>query len=95
MFLFLGKIDNDFDQKLLQSFIDRLFTKKSFEAEFPLITNVDGKVGESIKIPDGVRREQFVQWCEGLPEYQSPSWLGLPNNAEKVILSNLGKIDLI
>jgi dynein heavy chain 1 len=90
-----GKIDNEFDQKLLQSFIDRLFTKKSFESEFSLITNVDGVVGEAVKIPEGVRREQFVQWCEGLPEYQSPSWLGLPNNAEKVILSNLGEAAVV
>ena len=28
-----GHIDNEFDQKLLQSFIDRLFTKHSFDAE--------------------------------------------------------------
>ena len=31
-----------------------------------------------------------MQWSEGLPDYQSPSWLGLPNNAEKVILTSLG-----
>jgi len=52
-------------------------------------------VGECVKIPEGVRREQFVHWCEGLPEYQSPSWLGLPNNAEKVILSNLGEAAVV
>jgi len=83
-----GHIDNEFDQKLLQSFIDRLFTKHSFDAEFPLVTNVEGQ--KDTPIPDGVRREQFMQWVSNLPDYQSPSWLGLPNNAEKVILSNLG-----
>lgn len=36
------------------------------------------------------RREQFVQWTEQLPDYQSPSWLGLPNNAEKVLLTTYG-----
>ena len=82
-----GRIDNEFDQRLLQSFVERLFTKKSFESDFPLVTDVEG---QPIKIPDGVRREQFIQWCEGLPDYQSPSWLGLPNNAERVILTNLG-----
>jgi len=90
-----GRIDNEFDQKLLQSFIDRLFTKKSFDSDFPLVTNVEGQQGKSIHIPDAVRREQFVQWCEGLPDYQSPSWLGLPNNAEKVILTNLGESTLV
>ena len=72
----------------MQSFIDRLFTKHSFDAEFPLVTNVEGQ--KDTPIPDGVRREQFMQWVSNLPDYQSPSWLGLPNNAEKVILSNLG-----
>ena len=36
------------------------------------------------------RREQFVQWAEGLSEQQTPSWLGLPNNAERVLLTTLG-----
>ena len=38
----------------------------------------------------GDRREQFVQWAESLSEQQTPSWLGLPNNAEKVLLTTLG-----
>ena len=33
------------------------------------------------------RREQFLQWIENLPINQTPSWLGLPNNAEKVLLT--------
>ena len=37
------------------------------------------------------RREQFVQWTEKLPDAQSPSWLGLPNNAEKLLLTVQGK----
>jgi hypothetical protein len=36
------------------------------------------------------RREQFLQWIENLPDSQTPSWLGLPNNAEKVLLTNKG-----
>jgi len=37
-----------------------------------------------------LRREQFLQWTEALPDAQSPSWLGLPNNAEKVLLTTQG-----
>lgn len=37
------------------------------------------------------RREEFVQWVEMLPDTQTPSWLGLPNNAEKVLLTTQGK----
>ena len=37
------------------------------------------------------RREQFVQFASNLEgDRQSPSWLGLPNNAEKVLLTNFG-----
>jgi len=41
-------------------------------------------------MPEGIRREQFLQWTEALPDAQSPSWLGLPNNAEKVLLTTQG-----
>lgn len=37
------------------------------------------------------RREQFIQFVESLDAGQTPSWLGLPNNAEKVLLTNLGE----
>lgn len=38
-----------------------------------------------------LRREEFVQWVELLPDAQTPSWLGLPNNAEKVLLTTQGE----
>lgn len=34
------------------------------------------------------RREQFVQWADNLADAQTPAWLGLPNNAEKLLLTN-------
>lgn len=37
-----GKIDNAFDQRLLHSFLCKLFTPRSFEADFALVANVDG-----------------------------------------------------
>ena len=92
-----GKIDNDFDQRLLTSFINKLFTSRSFDPEFALVSGVEGTEGQqtSISIPEGIlRRDQFMNWVESLPDRQTPSWLGLPNNAEKVLLTNSG-IDLI
>ena len=38
------------------------------------------------------RREQFLHWVEELPARQVPAWLGLPNNAEKVLLTTQGKL---
>ncbi|CAH0687822.1 unnamed protein product [Spodoptera exigua] len=91
-----GKIDNSFDQRLLHSFLCKLFTPKSFEADFALVANVDGASGNQrhITMPDGNRRDHFLKWIEELSDRQTPSWLGLPNNAEKVLLTNQGS-DLV
>ena len=42
-----------------------------------------------ITMPDGVKREQFITWIEQTLRtlIQQPSWLGLPNNAEVVLLT--------
>ncbi|KAK3912297.1 Dynein heavy chain, cytoplasmic [Frankliniella fusca] len=90
-----GKIDNDFDQRLLKSFLAKLFTPASFEADFALVANVDGVAGgpggqRHITMPDGTRRDHFLHWIESLSDRQTPSWLGLPNNAEKVLLTTRG-----
>ena len=41
-------------------------------------------------MPEGIRRDQFLQWIEALGDRQTPLWLGLPNNAEKVLLTTRG-----
>jgi len=38
------------------------------------------------------RREEFMQWTESLGDSQTPSWLGLPNSAETVLLTSLGML---
>jgi len=44
----------------------------------------------NIKMPDGIRRDQFLSWVEQLEDQTSPDWLGLPNNAERVLLAQRG-----
>ncbi|KAL0969613.1 hypothetical protein UPYG_G00229830 [Umbra pygmaea] len=83
-----GRIDNEFDQRLLNTFLDRIFTTGSFDSEFKLAFKVDGH--KDIKMPDGIRREEFMHWVEMLPDTQTPSWLGLPSNAEMVLLTTQG-----
>ena len=79
-----GKIDNDFDRRLLNTFLKQLFCVNSFENDFKLVVD-DNLV---LKMPDAVKREQFWEWIENLKNQQTPSWLGLPNSAEKILLSN-------
>ena len=52
---------------------------------------MEGSVDSFLAYMTAHRREQFLQWVENLPDNQTPAWLGLPNNAEKVLLTNKGK----
>lgn len=79
-----GKIDNEYDQRLLDSFVDRLFVPSSFELGFKLVKEAD------LAAPEGSKFVDFEQWANGLPPLQPPSWLGLPNSAELVVMANKG-----
>lgn len=45
-----------------------------------------------INMPEGTKRDQFLKWAESLPNNQSPGWLGLPPNAENVLLTNRAEL---
>jgi len=86
-----GRVDNHFDQVLLKTLLDDIFTPKSFDADFALATS--WQVGQAactveVALPDGNSREQFVAWVDGLPAANSPKWLGLPATAEAMLLRN-------
>ena len=82
-----GKIDSDYDQQLLDSFVQQFFNEKIFESDHFLIANNEFR----LKVPEGVRRDQFVAWIDGLrADAQSPAWLGLPANAETLLLTQQG-----
>eukprot|EP01116_Phalansterium_solitarium_P005286 TRINITY_DN1679_c0_g1_i1.p1 TRINITY_DN1679_c0_g1~~TRINITY_DN1679_c0_g1_i1.p1 ORF type:complete len:4594 (-),score=1709.56 TRINITY_DN1679_c0_g1_i1:318-14099(-) len=80
-----GKVDNVYDQRLLNSFLDQFFVPDSFNPDFPLMR--DG----TLSVPDGTKKEQFKRWIDGLTLSQTPAWLGLPSNAETLLLINKGK----
>lgn len=82
-----GRIDNGFDQRLLDSFLNQIFTTKSFDSDFAIVNTprpADGAV--VITAPEGSKRADFLSWVESLPATDSPSWLGLPENAELLLL---------
>lgn len=39
----------------MTSFVSKLFTAKSFESEFALVTGIDGQADKKILMPDGIR----------------------------------------
>ena len=90
-----GKVDNVFDHRLLKSFLKKLFTSRSFESDFALVELQRTSNTNNVPIPEGIRRDEFLAWVESLDHSShSPAWLGLPSNAERVILANAGQ-DLI
>ena len=44
-----------------------------------------------IRMPGDTTKSQYVKWIKQLPPNEKPTWLGLPDNAEKVLLINEGK----
>ncbi|XP_055327511.1 dynein heavy chain, cytoplasmic-like [Paramacrobiotus metropolitanus] len=85
-----GKIDNDFDQRLLTVFVDSVFSLEAFHGDLPLVTGEEQGM-PNVPVPDGSRRDQFEKWIGELRDHSSPEWIGLPGNAENVLLIGQGK----
>jgi dynein heavy chain 1 len=81
-----GKIDNAFDRRLLNTFLKQLFSIEIFDNDYCLIKDEDQH--QKFGMPDALKKEDFIAWIDGLKQQQTPSWLGLPNSAEKVLLSS-------
>lgn len=78
-----GRVDSDFDQKILDAFVDNLFTAKAYNVDFDLVPSISGK--QMLAAPEGTKMEHFLTWVQALPEREPPAWLSLPPTAERVI----------
>jgi dynein heavy chain 1 len=78
-----GRIDSDFDQKILDSFVDSLFSSKAYNVDFDLVPSLSDS--QTLLAPEGTKIEHFLTWVRGLPEREPPTWLSLPPTAERVI----------
>ncbi|KAJ3071427.1 hypothetical protein HDU98_005356 [Podochytrium sp. JEL0797] len=90
-----GKIDNVHDQSLLDSFVNSLFRPAAYDHKFALVNaavaGAEGDKGSALLIPDETKMEKVLDWVNRLPDQQPPTWLGLPANAEKVLMALKGK----
>ncbi len=84
-----GRVDSDFDQKLLDTFVDSLFTPAAYNLDFDLVPRSDGK--QVLAVPEGTKLEHFMTWVQQLPDREPPSWLSLPPSAERVIATAQSK----
>jgi dynein heavy chain 1, cytosolic len=84
-----GRVDSDFDQRIVDSFVDALFTPSAYNVNFDLVPSIGGK--RLLGVPDGTKMEHFLSWVQELPDREPPSWLSLPPTAERVIAIAQGK----
>lgn len=88
-----GKVDDDDDFKELRDLVENIFTPAAFEDEYNIIQNIsktysNNKDGDhhGLALPAGVGWKDFMEWVNRLPEREPPTYLGLPADAEKLLL---------
>ena len=73
-------------------------TPAAFENDHKLVDSAPGTdanaytVGDGLlTVPSGTGMPDFMEWVEALPEREPPTYLGLPANAEKLLLVGHGR----
>lgn len=67
-----GRVDNDPDQRVLDRFIDQLFTHSIYDHGFTLVPPKLPS-DQPVTAPEGVRIQDFVEWSHDLPEREVSS----------------------
>ena len=93
-----GKVDNEADLNQLSELVNSLFTPDAFEIDYKLVKGAPKEEAEfysegdgSLTVPEGNDIKDFKEWVDGLPEREPPTYLGLPANAEKLLLVAHGR----
>ncbi|CAK4126621.1 unnamed protein product [Aphanomyces euteiches] len=81
-----GRVDNIYDQQLMDTLLDKVFHADSFANDFKLVESAD----EQVTITSGKTKEQFLDWIHTLPNANSPLWLGLPTSVETMLVIQQG-----
>lgn len=84
-----GKIDNEADFALLRSLVDAIMTPLAFEDNFQIVKESEHVA--PLELPSSTSWSSFMAWVNALPEREPPTYLGLPANAEKLLLVGLAK----
>ena len=80
-----GKIDNEYDMKILESLVNLYFNEKTYDFNYPLFKSSKNANSQVLTIPDKRNNAGYLEWVNSLPSVESPEWSGLPNNAEKLV----------
>ncbi|EED23281.1 dynein heavy chain [Talaromyces stipitatus ATCC 10500] len=84
-----GKIDDSGDFMQLEKLVNSFLTPAAFEEDHKLVSGVEND--ECLALPGTTSMRDFTEWVNRLPEREPPTYLGLPANAEKLLLVGHGK----
>lgn len=59
-------------------------TSSAFDEDYALVPQ--NAEDQGLTVPNGTSMQDFAHWVDRLPEREPPTYLGLPANAEKVLL---------
>lgn len=85
-----GKIDDAGDFQQLETLVANFLTPSAFEEDYNIVSGVQEQ-GDSLILPGQTSIRDFMDWVNNLPEREPPTYLGLPANAEKLLLVGHGK----
>ncbi|RHY49572.1 hypothetical protein DYB38_001447, partial [Aphanomyces astaci] len=88
--LYGGRVDNSYDQQLMDTLLDNVFNAHTYEANYPLVHPSNQDADDGVVIPSGKTKDQFTAWIASLPNSNPPSWLGLPCSVETMLVINQG-----
>lgn len=84
-----GKIDDEGDFRALNELVTRIMTPAAFEEGHAIVKD-ESAIGP-LTLPSGTQWKDFMEWIRVLPEREPPTYLGLPANAEKLLLVGQAK----
>lgn len=84
-----GKIDDNEDFQTLETLVNNFLSPAAFENDHKLVSGVEND--QCLVLPEETNIRDFVDWVNRLPEREPPTYLGLPANAEKLLLVGHGK----
>jgi len=93
-----GKVDDESDFRQLAGLVRQFMTPGAFEVDYKLVTGppredagANTERGGSLTVPEGNEVKDLMDWVNRLPEREPPTYLGLPANAEKLLLVGHGR----
>jgi dynein heavy chain 1 len=91
-----GKIDDEGDFTRLTQLVNSFLTPAAYDIGHKLVEGIAGSGLDdvedgSLTVPSGTGLKEFMEWINRLPEREPPTYLGLPANAEKLLLVGLGR----